>query len=84
MCVDFMSLNKFCPQDPFPLPRIDQIMDSTAGCELGMVRLTIRWVKFGEECDGRLGGRSLDVSPLRYSEEWATVVWLLRLFHFLK
>ena len=25
MCVDFTNLNKACPQDPFPLPRIDQI-----------------------------------------------------------
>src|SRR3954469_13065473 len=33
MCVDFMSLNKHCPKDHFPLPRIDQIIDSTAGCE---------------------------------------------------
>jgi hypothetical protein len=23
MCVDYMSLNKACPKDPFPLPRID-------------------------------------------------------------
>ena len=23
MCVDFTNLNKACPQDPFPLPRID-------------------------------------------------------------
>ena len=23
MCVDFTDLNKACPQDPFPLPRID-------------------------------------------------------------
>jgi hypothetical protein len=33
MCVDYMSLNKACPKDPFPLPRIDQVVDSTAGCE---------------------------------------------------
>ncbi|KAK1642008.1 hypothetical protein QYE76_059813 [Lolium multiflorum] len=26
--------NKACPKDPFPLPRIDQVIDSTAGCEL--------------------------------------------------
>ena len=32
MCVDFTSLNKCCPKDHFPLPRIDQIIDSTAGC----------------------------------------------------
>jgi hypothetical protein len=34
MCVDYASLNKGCPKVPFPLPRIDQIVDSTAGCEL--------------------------------------------------
>jgi hypothetical protein len=28
-----MSLNKACPKDLFPLPRIDQVVDSTAGCE---------------------------------------------------
>jgi hypothetical protein len=28
-----MSLNKACPKDPFPLPCIDQIVDSTLGCE---------------------------------------------------
>ena len=34
MCVDITNLNKACPQDPFPLPRIDQIVDSTAECDL--------------------------------------------------
>jgi hypothetical protein len=33
MCVDYTSLNKACPKHPFPLPQIDQIIDSTAGCE---------------------------------------------------
>jgi hypothetical protein len=33
MGVDYMGLNKVCPKDPFPLPRIDQIVDSTSGCE---------------------------------------------------
>jgi hypothetical protein len=33
MCVDYTSLNKACPKNPFPLPRIDQVVDSTAGCE---------------------------------------------------
>jgi hypothetical protein len=32
VCIDYTSLNKHCPNDPFPLPRIDQIIDSTAGC----------------------------------------------------
>ncbi len=34
MCVDYTDLNKSCPKDPFGLPRIDQLVDSTAGCEL--------------------------------------------------
>jgi ribonuclease HI len=33
MCVDYTSLNKACPKVPYPLPRIDQIVDSTAGCK---------------------------------------------------
>ncbi|XP_059458240.1 uncharacterized protein LOC132187819 [Corylus avellana] len=31
MCVDFTDLNKACPKDSFPLPRIDALVDSTAG-----------------------------------------------------
>jgi len=34
MCVDFTDLNKACPKDSFPLPRIDLLVDSTAGHEL--------------------------------------------------
>ena len=34
MCIDYTSLNKACPKDPFALPRIDQVIDSTVGCEL--------------------------------------------------
>ena len=34
LCIDFTDLNKACPKDPFPLLRIDQIVDSTSGCDL--------------------------------------------------
>src|SRR3989337_2066993 len=34
MCIDYTSLNKACPKDPFALPQIDQVIDSTTGCEL--------------------------------------------------
>jgi hypothetical protein len=34
MCVNYTDLNKHCPKDPFGLPRIDQVIDSTAGCDL--------------------------------------------------
>ncbi|KAL5567724.1 hypothetical protein UlMin_024299 [Ulmus minor] len=34
VCVDFMDLNRACPKDSFPLPRIDQLVNATAGHEL--------------------------------------------------
>ena len=33
MCVDYTDLNKAYPADPFALPRIDRIIDATAGYE---------------------------------------------------
>ena len=30
MCVDFTDLNKACPKDSYPFPRIDQLVNSTA------------------------------------------------------
>ncbi|KAM2253135.1 hypothetical protein ACFX1S_007563 [Malus domestica] len=34
MCVDYTDLNKECPNDNFPLPLIERLIDSTTGCEL--------------------------------------------------
>src|SRR3954467_13453808 len=34
MCIDYSGLNKHCSKDSFPLPRIDQVIDSTAGAEV--------------------------------------------------
>ena len=33
MCIDFKHTNRACPKDHLPLPHIDQIVDSTSGCE---------------------------------------------------
>lgn len=33
MCVDFTDLNKSCPKDPYPLPRIDTLIDIASGSE---------------------------------------------------
>jgi hypothetical protein len=33
ICIDYTNLNKACEKFPYPLPRIDQVVDSTAGCE---------------------------------------------------
>ena len=34
MCIDYTDLNKHCPKHAYHLPRIDEIVDSTAGCDL--------------------------------------------------
>jgi hypothetical protein len=34
MCIDFTNINKACPKDEFPLPRIDSLVDATATSEL--------------------------------------------------
>jgi hypothetical protein len=34
MCLDYADLNKPCSKDPFVLPQIDQVIDSTVGCDL--------------------------------------------------
>lgn len=33
MCVDYTSLNKACPKNSYPLPRIDQLVDSISSHE---------------------------------------------------
>jgi hypothetical protein len=33
MCVDYTDLNKACPKVSYHLSRIDEIVDSTVGCE---------------------------------------------------
>ena len=34
LCIDFTDVNRACPKDSFPLPRIDLTVDATAGQEL--------------------------------------------------
>ena len=34
MCIDFTDLNKACPKDSYPLPRINTLVDLTARHEL--------------------------------------------------
>jgi hypothetical protein len=34
MCIDFTYLNKACPKDELPLPRIDSLVDAAATSEL--------------------------------------------------
>jgi hypothetical protein len=34
MCIDFTDLNKCCPNDDFPLTRINQIVDSAADYDI--------------------------------------------------
>ena len=34
MCLDFTDLNKSCPKDSYPLPRVDVLVDSMAQHQL--------------------------------------------------
>jgi hypothetical protein len=34
MCTNFTNLNKCCLKDDFPLTKIDQVIDSAAGCDI--------------------------------------------------
>ena len=34
MCIDFTDLNKACPKDSYPFPRIDILVDSTTRHQL--------------------------------------------------
>ena len=50
--MDFMDLNKACPKDSFPLPRINQLVDSTAGHKLLTFMDAFSWynqIKMDEE-----------------------------------
>ena len=31
VCVDFIDFNRACSKDPFPVPKIDQLVDATCG-----------------------------------------------------
>ena len=31
MCIDFTDLNKACPKDRYPLPKIDKLVDAVVG-----------------------------------------------------
>ena len=33
VCINFTNLNKACPKDSFPLPKIDQLVDATTSYE---------------------------------------------------
>jgi hypothetical protein len=42
MCIDYTDLNKHCPKDPFRLPRIEQVIDSTADYDSGYHQIAIK------------------------------------------
>ena len=31
VCIDFTDLNQACPKNPFPVPKIDQLVNATYG-----------------------------------------------------
>jgi hypothetical protein len=42
MCIDFIDLNKACPKNEFPSPRIDSLLDAAASSEHEFTGLLLR------------------------------------------
>ena len=60
VCVDFRDLNKACPKDDFPRPKIELIVDATAGYEtLSFMDGSSGTIKF--ECHPRMNNVRLFV-----------------------
>src|SRR3954463_7684161 len=54
MCIDYTNLNSACPKEQFVIPRIDQIIDSTAGSESLCFPRRLLWVQPDQNgCRGR-------------------------------
>ena len=62
MCGDFTNLNKTYLKDSFPLPRIDQLVDSTVGHKLLTFGRILR-VQLDKNGRGRLGENCLHHKP---------------------
>jgi hypothetical protein len=66
MCIDFTELNKACSKDPYPLSRIDIIIDQAAGCEM-----LISWIVSPDitrcGCEGRTRIRLGSQAPSVFS-----------------
>jgi hypothetical protein len=52
--VDYTTLKKHCPKDPFPLPMIDQIIDSTMGCARLLIRISSMILEFYPDLSQRV------------------------------
>jgi hypothetical protein len=67
MCIDFTELNKACPKDPYPLPRIDVIIDQAAGCEmLSLLDFSPGITRCG--CEGRTRPKRVSQPPSEFSQ----------------
>lgn len=42
MCIDYLDLNKAISKKPFPLPQIDQVVDTVAGHVVSVFKMLIR------------------------------------------
>jgi hypothetical protein len=75
MCIDNKHINRACPKDHFPLPRIDQIVDSTAGCE----HLSFQDAYFGYhqvQMYGPDGIKTAFITPIRVFLVYHDAIWI--------
>ncbi|XP_075669115.1 uncharacterized protein LOC142638898 [Castanea sativa] len=63
VCVDFTYLNKACPMDPFPMPRIDQLVDATVGHPRMSFLDAFQGVGLGKFLGYMVTHRGIEVNP---------------------
>uniref|UniRef100_A0A2N9IVM6 Integrase catalytic domain-containing protein n=1 Tax=Fagus sylvatica TaxID=28930 RepID=A0A2N9IVM6_FAGSY len=84
VCIDFTDLNKACPKDPFPLPRIDQLVDSASG----HARLRATYQRMFTKMFGHMIGKTVEVyidnMLVKSLQEENHVADLLQVFNILK
>lgn len=68
ICIDFRDLNKSCPKDDFPLPKIDMIVDMMGGHE--MLSLMDRFFKYNQIMIAKE-----DRHKMAFTFPWGTYCW---------
>ena len=73
MCMDFRDLNKICPNDDFPLPHIDVLVDNTAGNVL-------MFFMDGFSGYNQIKMASKDMTKTIFTTEWGIYCYTMMLF----
>ena len=69
MCIDFTNLNKACPKDDFPLPRIDRVVDDAV--KRPLIREDLKVIQYQSQEADKTFITSDGTSPYNSTRKWA-------------